>query len=201
MAKTHPAGWSSLPRDLMQPHPDLLETLRQAQRFGFFGARPMEEAVGHSASFVAALATSGPLDSIIDLGSGGGLPGLVIADSYRDTPVVLTDRREKRTDFLERAVSRLGFQHVSVFAGDVEAICRRVESGGLAPFSAVTARGFGPPETTLRFARRLMSASGLVVISEPPTGNRWDDALLDDLELTSVLLGQVRFFQRTREHG
>lgn len=178
----------------MPPHPDLLETLRQAQRFGFFGSRPIEEAIEHSRSFVAALATR-QLASIIDLGSGGGLPGLVVADAYRHASVVLVDRREKRTDFLQRASLRLGFDHVTVVAGDVDSVCRQVEAGALAPFSAVTARGFGPPDTTLRCARRLVSCDGVIVISEPPSGNRWDSSLLDELGLASELVGQVRVFR------
>jgi 16S rRNA (guanine527-N7)-methyltransferase len=183
----------------MLQHPDLLETLRQAQRFGFFGGRPIEEAVDHSMSFVAALAGGLPAHgprAVVDLGSGGGLPGLVVADAYRETSVVLVDRREKRTDFLQRAVSRLAFSHVTVIAGDVEAVCREVEAGKRPPFDAVTARGFGPPGMTLRCARRLMSSDGVVVISEPPSGNRWDATLLEELELTSELLGQVRVFRQ-----
>jgi 16S rRNA (guanine527-N7)-methyltransferase len=179
---------------VMPQHPDLLETLRQAQRFGFFGARPIEEAVEHSMSFVAALALERP-DSIVDLGSGGGLPGLVIADACRDTSVLLVDRREKRTDFLQRAITRLGFDHVAVFAGDVDHLCRQVETGRRGPFAAVTARGFGPPDLTLRCARRLVGTEGVIVISEPPSGNRWDAALLDELGLTSELVGQVRVFR------
>lgn len=179
----------------MTQHPDLLETLRQAQRFGFFGARPIDEAVEHAAAFVAALADQSPLTSVVDLGSGGGLPGLVIADAFRETPLVLTDRREKRTDFLSRAVSRLDFRHVTVVSGDVEALCRNVESSEQLAFSAVTARGFGPPEVTLRYARRLLAPGGMIVISEPPTGNRWDDRLLEDLGLASHQHGSVRVFR------
>ncbi len=195
MAKIPLAGWSSLQRDLMPQHPDLLETLRQAQRFGFFGSRPMEEAIAHSAAFVGAFANTEPPGSLIDLGSGGGLPGLVLADALPTTSIVLTDRREKRTDFLARAVSRLGFDHVTVFAGDVEVVCKQVAAGSRPPFAAVTARGFGPPEVTLRCARRLVSDVGVIVISEPPTGNRWDDTLLAELGLASELVGSVRRFQ------
>jgi 16S rRNA (guanine527-N7)-methyltransferase len=180
----------------MPQHPDLLETLRQAQRFGFFGARPIEEAVAHSMSFVAALELERPA-SVVDLGSGGGLPGLVIADAFRETSVVLIDRREKRTDFLQRAIARLGFDHVSVITADVDLVCRRVEAGDRPAFAAVTARGFGPPDITLRCARRLVRADGAIVISEPPAGNRWDASLLDDVGVTGELMGQVRVFRRT----
>ena len=104
----------------------LLETLRDAQRFGFFGARPIEEAAEHALGFVRAI---GPLDAeaaIIDLGSGGGLPGLIVADAYPDALITLVDRREKRTDFLRRAVRRLGWDHVEVATTDVADLARRV---------------------------------------------------------------------------
>lgn len=179
----------------MPRHPDLLETLRLAQRFGFFGSRPIEEAITHSHSFVDALSDAAPPSRLVDLGSGGGLPGLVLADSFRTTTTVLTDRREKRTDFLSRAVSALGFTHVSVVVGEVEAVCRDVDSGAMDAFSVVTARGFGPPDVTLRFARRLVTADGVILISEPPSGDRWGPELLEELGLVSERRGQVRMFR------
>ncbi len=178
----------------MPQHPELLETLRDAQRFGFFGARPMEEAVEHSSAYVAALETRSAPRSVIDLGSGGGLPGLVLADAFRHASIVLVDRREKRTDFLKRAASRLGFDHVEVVAADVEMVCRDVEAQRRSPFDVVTARGFGPPEITVRFARRLVAPDGVIVISEPPAGDRWPPALLDELRLESRDAGPVRTF-------
>ena len=44
---------------------------------------------------------------MLDIGSGGGLPGLVIAHDRPDVHVTLIDRREKRTDLLQRQVTRL----------------------------------------------------------------------------------------------
>src|SRR5690606_21610438 len=123
--------------------------------------------------FVTAI---GPLPTgsrIVDLGSGGGLPGLVLADRYRECEVLLVDRRAKRTDFLERAVQRLRYEHVTVRCVDARAVRRGVAHGELTPFAAVTARGFGPPELTLRLAAGLCADAGQIVISEPPSGDRW----------------------------
>jgi 16S rRNA (guanine527-N7)-methyltransferase len=177
---------------------ETIETLRQAQRFGFLGDRPVEEAAEHAMAFAIAL---GPLAAgarLIDLGSGGGLPGLVLADVYPDCSIVLVDRRQKRTDFLARAVSRLGQSHVEVRCTDVAQIAVAVEGGDEQPFDAVTARGFGPPEPTLRLARRLAADEGSIVISEPPTGERWNPQLLAELDLESERLGVVRRFRRQR---
>ena len=46
--------------------------------------------------------------TVVDLGSGGGVPGLVIARARPDLRLVLVDRRAARTDHLPRLVRRLG---------------------------------------------------------------------------------------------
>jgi 16S rRNA (guanine527-N7)-methyltransferase len=174
----------------------LLETLRDAQRFGFFGDRPIEEAAQHARGFVDAI---GPLDAgsrVVDLGSGGGLPGLVLAEAYGECRVTLIDRREKRTDFLRRAASRLGYDHVEVIAGDVSALVREVDDGVRPGFDVATARGFGPPSVTLTMACGLIGDAGRVVISEPPAGDRWDADLMASLGVTRHAVGHVSVFRR-----
>lgn len=174
----------------------LLETLRDAQRFGFFGARPVEEAAQHARGFVDAL---GPLEAgtrVVDLGSGGGLPGLVLAAAYRDCAITLIDRREKRTDFLRRAAMRLGFDHVDVVAADVSELVADVTDGRRPAFDAATARGFGPPSLTLTMACALIGSDGCVVISEPPSGDRWDPELMRTLAVTRTSADHVSVFRR-----
>jgi 16S rRNA (guanine527-N7)-methyltransferase len=81
-----------------------------------------------------------------------------------------------------------------VRAADVATVARDVDAGTEDPFDGVTARGFGPPETTLRLSRRLIAGTGTIVISEPPTGERWEQALLDELGLEAEKIGPVRVF-------
>jgi 16S rRNA (guanine527-N7)-methyltransferase len=178
--------------------PALLETLRQAQRFGFFGRRPIDEAAEHARAFVAALEPFPSGARLVDLGSGGGLPGLVLAGAFPEAIVTLIDRRQKRTDFLERAILRLGYRHVRVLCSDVEVLVKAVAAGNEAAFDAVTARGFGPPDVTLRLGARLLADSGRIVISEPPDGDRWDPRALAELGLSSRRHGPVRVFERSR---
>jgi 16S rRNA (guanine527-N7)-methyltransferase len=59
----------------------------------------------------------------------------------------------------------------------------------------VVARGFGPPEWTLRHAVGLLADQGRVVISEPPAGDRWRPELLAELGVSSVARGSVRIFE------
>jgi 16S rRNA (guanine527-N7)-methyltransferase len=151
-----------------QASPELHAVLRDAQRLGFLGARPVPEVISHARAFVDALHD---VDGrVLDLGSGGGVPGLVIAHDRPDLQVTLVDRRTKRTDFLRRVVGRLGWvERVDVAALEATELARLEPHA----FAAVVARGYGPPEITLATALELVCPGGVVVISEPPTGDRW----------------------------
>lgn len=55
----------------------------------------------------------------LDVGSGGGLPGIVVA-VLRDAPIVLVEPRRKRAEFLTRASSAMNLSNVSVIHGTVQ---------------------------------------------------------------------------------
>jgi 16S rRNA (guanine527-N7)-methyltransferase len=180
----------------MDVEPGLVDALAESQRLGFLGPRRIDEVIEHARAFVRGLTDLAEDEDVIDLGSGGGVPGLVIAHDRRDLRVTLLDRRAKRTDFLERMVRRLGWQtRVTVVTDDADDFIRRTRPS----FAAAVARGFGPPATTLDVAARMIRAGGLIVISEPPAGDRWNPALLDrhDVErLPGVVGDQVARFAR-----
>ncbi|MEO1220160.1 MAG: 16S rRNA (guanine(527)-N(7))-methyltransferase RsmG [Pseudomonadota bacterium] len=81
----------------------------------------------------------------MDLGSGPGLPGLVLAILRPEQPFVLVESRARRVEFLENCVSRLGLANCDVLGERLE----RVE-----PFSAwvISARAFAPLEKLLRLS-------------------------------------------------
>jgi 16S rRNA (guanine527-N7)-methyltransferase len=83
----------------------LLGVLQEAADLGFLGPGAVWDHVGHAAGFLAALR---PAARVLDLGSGGGVPGLVLAAARPDAALVLLDASQTRTDFLKRAVGRLG---------------------------------------------------------------------------------------------
>ncbi|MDA2945001.1 MAG: class I SAM-dependent methyltransferase [Actinomycetota bacterium] len=159
----------------------LLEALGIAQRLGVIGDTDLVAEIAHARGYVAALTDLSTGGWVLDIGSGGGLPGLVIAHDRPDLLVTLVDRREKRTDILRRQVGRLSAAKPSVTATVVcaeVADISRPERG----FDAITARSFGPPEVTAKLAAPLLTLGGLLVVSDPPdteASTRWTDELLN----------------------
>jgi 16S rRNA (guanine527-N7)-methyltransferase len=147
----------------------LIEVLQESHRFGALGETP-EVAIQHSERFLAAL---GAASSVLDLGSGGGIPGLVLAVRRTDLHVALLDRRSARTDLLRRLVHRLGVSdRVTVLAGEAAVFGRQAHYRGA--FDAVACRSFGTPAVTTRMAAPFLRNGGLLVVSEPPDSpERW----------------------------
>ena len=73
----------------------------------------------------------------LDLGSGAGFPGLVIAALRPESTVILVESRPLRGQWLERARAALGLEHVGV-------ACTRLERLETAPMAVISARAFAP---------------------------------------------------------
>lgn len=121
---------------------------------------------------------------ILDLGSGGGIPGLVLAAGRPEGEFVLLDASRRRTAFLNDAVERLGF------GTRVRVVGERAEVAGRDPslrgwMDAVVARSFGPPAVTAECAAGFLPVGGVLVVSEPPdpeaVGARWPASGLAEL--------------------
>ncbi len=156
--------------------------LAEGQRRGLLGPGPIPPQIAHARAFVeAAEDMAGPA---LDLGSGGGLPGLVLATLYPGTAWTLLDSRTRSVAFLREAVEALGL------SGRVAVLEARAEDAGRSPahrgrYHRVTARGFGPPAVTAECAAALLATGGRLVVSEPPgsTGERWPPKPLEKLGL------------------
>lgn len=170
--------------------PDALdEVLRQAQDLGFLGPGPVEAQRRHADAF-AALALRGleigPGRRFLDLGSGGGLPGLAVALRSPTIRGAFLDSQRRRTSFLEEAADRLALTgRIDVVTGRAEDVAR--DPAHREAYAVVTSRGFGPPAATAECAVAFLRAGGRLAVSEPPepAPTRWDDEGLTTLGLSA----------------
>ena len=177
----------------------LLDLLDEARRRGLVGPGPLERQVRHAlamgdASRSPARAGKG---TALDLGTGGGLPGLVLATAWPASRWVLADSRRRSVTFCTEAVGRLELgDRVEVVLGRAEVLGR--DPRHRAGYTLVTARGFGPPAVTAECAAPLLEMGGRLTVSEPPgaVGERWPAEALArlGLELVGIEAGEEAGF-------
>ena len=121
-------------------------------------------------------------DVSCDLGSGAGLPGIVVAVVEPGVRILLAESRVKRAAFLELAVQELGLSNADVVVGRAEELGREVD--------ACFARAFAPLPRTWSVARAILRPGGrLVYFAGAELGNPVvpDGAALDAVLRTPVL--------------
>lgn len=171
----------------------LPRVLEESRTRGFLGPNAIEPHFTHSLGFALCWEERAPTPpkSFIDLGSGGGLPGLFLLDRWRCS-AIFTDSMVKRANFLEEVLQWDGApENGTVITGRVEETARMAEL--VESFDLVTARSFGPPAVTAECGAQFMKVGGVMIVSEPPEvtdKNRWNPEKLADLGL--VAEGRVR---------
>ena len=91
---------------------------------------------------------------LLDVGSGGGMPGIPAAIARPDLQVVLLDANHKKTTFLRQAVIELGLANVEVVTDRVEAY-QPAER-----FDCITSRAFSELAEFVRLTRHLLAPGG-----------------------------------------
>ena len=102
--------------------------------------------------------------SLMDLGSGAGVPGVPIKIVRPHLEMTLLEARERRVSFLSTVVRELGLPGLTVVRGRAESMAPEYRGA----FDAVVMRCAGDPERLLSLAARLVKAGGNVVASGPP---------------------------------
>jgi 16S rRNA (guanine527-N7)-methyltransferase len=162
----------------------LLPVLERAREIGLLGPGPVVAHLRHSEGF--AVASEDALGrrprSFADLGTGGGIPGLVLALRWPDVRGVLVEVGQRRAAFLRESLVELGL------AERIDVLEERAEVVGQASLyreqlELVTARSFASPSVTAEIAAGLVGIDGIVVVSEPPRPDdrRWPTEGLGNL--------------------
>ncbi|MFC0206234.1 16S rRNA (guanine(527)-N(7))-methyltransferase RsmG [Novosphingobium soli] len=90
----------------------------------------------------------------MDLGTGAGFPGLVIAALRPETAVLLVESRTRRIEWLSRAAAEIGLTNVRVCGQRLEAVETR-------PVSVISARAFAPLDRLLELSARFSTRDTL----------------------------------------
>ncbi|BAV65222.1 16S rRNA (guanine(527)-N(7))-methyltransferase RsmG [Sphingobium cloacae] len=102
----------------------------------------------------------------VDLGSGAGLPGIVVA-ALTDRPLLMVESRRKRVDFLQEVVEALSLHHAEIFGGRVEIVPRGAAG-------VISARAYAPLPRLFESAIHLADEKTLWVL---PKGRKAQNEL------------------------
>ncbi|GAB3653034.1 16S rRNA (guanine(527)-N(7))-methyltransferase RsmG [Nocardioides korecus] len=168
---------STLPR--AEAYADLLAT--QATLRGLIGPREVPRLWERHLLNCAVVTDLVPQGSTVaDIGSGAGLPGLVMAIRRPDLEITLVEPLLRRTTFLEEAVEQLRLENVVVHRGRAE------ELGPDAAYDVVTSRAVAPMDRLARWSLPLVRPGGLFLAMK---GSSVEDELREARKVVERLGG------------
>jgi len=138
-----------------------------ARRFGLVSRRDETRIGEHVVDSAALLSLPGIEEMLLrgtlaDLGTGGGLPGLVLAVLRPELKVALVDSRRSRVVFLKQALQELGLENVEIVHERIEHLVPERR------FANATARALGRLEDVLEMSLASVESGGRLFLYKGP---------------------------------
>jgi 16S rRNA (guanine527-N7)-methyltransferase len=165
------------------------------ERLGLIGPRELPQLWSRHILNSALLA---PLlrGRVADVGSGAGLPGLVLAIARPDVEMTLIEPMERRTDWLQSEVDRMGLTNVQVLRARAEEL---PGSGLLLPVDQVTARAVSALRTLVPLTAPLVRSGGELVLMKG--GRAQEEIAAAQKALRKHRVTAVEVLELGAEHG
>lgn len=114
---------------------------------------PMQMVTHHILDSLAAVPAFKEAKNVLDVGAGGGLPGIVLAIARPDLNVSLIDTVHKKTAFLTQVKAELGLKNVTVYT-------MKVQDLKAGPFDVITSRAFADLSDFVTWSGHLLAEDG-----------------------------------------
>lgn len=115
---------------------------------------PVQMVTHHLLDSLAAVPAFADAKNVLDVGAGGGLPGIVLAIARPGTKVSLVDTVHKKTAFLTQVKAELGLSNVTVYTARVE----QLQAPG--KFDVITSRAFADLSDFVNWSGHLLADGG-----------------------------------------
>lgn len=123
--------------------------------------------------------------NILDVGSGGGLPGVVLAIAYPNAKVSLIDTVSKKTAFLSQVKTELGLENVTVYTSRVEQLNVEMK------FDVITSRAFSELSNFINWSNHLLMEGGQYIAMKGVEPLQEIECLPDNWSVTKLEMLQV----------
>ncbi|GGE80722.1 16S rRNA (guanine(527)-N(7))-methyltransferase RsmG [Massilia psychrophila] len=149
---------------------------------------PLQMVTHHLLDSLAAVPSFASAANVLDVGAGGGLPGIVLAIARPGMQVALIDTVHKKTAFLKQVKAELGLTNVTVYTDQVQQL--RVAL----PFDVITSRAFADLSDFVDWSGHLLADGGQFIALKgvaPPSEQerlpaRWSVSRLQALKVPGL---------------
>lgn len=129
----------------------------------------LEKHIFDSLQYARALKREG---RTLDIGSGGGFPGIPLKIIFPDMPMVLVESRRKRASFLQSVARTLGLKNIEIIHCRAEDLGKR--EGYCGQFDQVTFKAVAPLSQCLEWGLPFLKSGGHIVVKKEPVGSGGD---------------------------
>jgi 16S rRNA (guanine527-N7)-methyltransferase len=141
---------------------------------------PMQMVSHHLLDSLAAVPAFAAAKNVLDVGSGGGLPGIVLAIVRPDMKVSMIDTVHKKTAFLTQVKAELGLANVTVYTARVEQL--QVSD----KFDVITSRAFADLSDFVNWSSHLLADGGRYIALKGVAPKDEQERLPADWKVTGV---------------
>jgi 16S rRNA (guanine527-N7)-methyltransferase len=141
---------------------------------------PMQMVTHHLLDSLAAVPAFAQAHNVLDVGSGGGLPGIVLAIVRPDMKVSMIDTVHKKTAFLTQVKAELGLSNVTVYTARVEQL--QVSD----KFDVITSRAFADLSDFVNWSSHLLADGGRYIALKGVAPKDEQDRLPAEWQVTGV---------------
>lgn len=117
---------------------------------------------------------------VLDLGTGGGFPGIPLKIANSALEMVLVDAKQKKISFLQAVIAELGLQHIMAVAGRAEDSALQQKVG---TFEVVVSRATWELKDYLRAAQPYLKKGGRIIAMK---GAKWQEELSSAQEVSDA---------------
>ena len=116
-------------------------------------------------------------DKVLDVGSGGGFPGLVLSAVFPSTEFVLCDRKRKKVEFLKSTASSMELKNVRAYTGSVEEIEEK--------FPVIFSQACAKLPEFLKICEKVLEEGALIFLWQ---SLNWEESFPENTSFTAQVL-------------